>query len=259
MSIPSLSSTLLCQWANVSFAGRWFDMCVFPPSVDSFVSRQLLNSHSWERPLVESALKTLGASRSKKPVLLDLGANIGTWSLAAATAGHQVVAVEPVPRHVEMLRQSLRVNRLANRVTVLLTAVGSRGMRSIGSHSFNQGATKHQLTTTMKAGTLVQSAQVDDVVTLSSSHVFIKMDVEESECEVVSGMNKLLSTNTVIGATIEMHLSTQRCCRENAWWDAGGVFHTLTTRHHLCPKHMAIYHASCNNTRAYDLEFIRCG
>lgn len=61
------------------------------------------------------------------PVLLDIGANLGWFSLQAAAAGFSVLAVEPMPHNQGAFRRTLSENPdLAARIT-LIPKVGATG------------------------------------------------------------------------------------------------------------------------------------
>jgi FkbM family methyltransferase len=59
-------------------------------------------------------------------VVLDVGANIGIYTLLAAKRGARVFAVEADPRNLAMLHRHIHVNGFYDRVTVFPIAVGSR-------------------------------------------------------------------------------------------------------------------------------------
>ncbi|HEY2154167.1 MAG TPA: FkbM family methyltransferase, partial [Isosphaeraceae bacterium] len=61
-------------------------------------------------PLCRSAFELMDVLTPPDGRVLDLGAHIGTFSLAAAASGRRVVAVEPAPRNVALLH----VSRIAN-------------------------------------------------------------------------------------------------------------------------------------------------
>ena len=53
-------------------------------------------------------------------VFLDIGANIGLFSLIAASHGHceRVVAIEPIPETIDLLKGNFALNRAADRLDV---------------------------------------------------------------------------------------------------------------------------------------------
>lgn len=61
---------------------------------------------------------------------LDVGAHIGAVSVALAldNPGLRVIAIEPVPENLELLRDNLERNGVADRVTVLEGAVGTESV-----------------------------------------------------------------------------------------------------------------------------------
>lgn len=62
--------------------------------------------------------------------LVDIGANVGAFTLAAAAAGYSVIAVEAMAMNQHALRASLCANPgLAERVTLIPSAVGRDATR----------------------------------------------------------------------------------------------------------------------------------
>ena len=58
---------------------------------------------------------------------VDVGANVGSYTvLAAAVCGARTLAIEPDPDSADGLRDNIRLNKLADRVTVLQAALGDR-------------------------------------------------------------------------------------------------------------------------------------
>jgi FkbM family methyltransferase len=125
-------------------------------------------------------------------VVLDLGAHVGLFSLAAAAVGCQVAAVEASPRNAQLLRESVRRNRF-DAVRVVQAAVSDRA----GTVEFNAcGPYGHLIAPDMKiSGTQVRSATVEQLLAeLGWSRVdFIKMDIEGSELSALEGMSRLLA------------------------------------------------------------------
>jgi FkbM family methyltransferase len=124
--------------------------------------------------------------------VLDLGAHIGTFTLAAAALGCEVVAIEPAPRNAELLRASIAENGF-HRVRVIEAAVSDRaGMVSFCPY----GPFGHVFTPVTSFPSIeVPAVRVDDLLAqLGWDRVdFIKMDVEGSELAALAGMPALLS------------------------------------------------------------------
>lgn len=231
----------LCHWVNTTAdngALKW-EMCVYPDhaSRDIHVSRQIINGGTWEAKYVTNMLKALRASAHLNPVLLDVGANIGFYALAAARAGFHVHAFEPVPRNVDMLSASLQRNRLQHLVTLSTFAVASRtATLQMGTNYRNQGGVHHVPSKGAAPGIQLAALALDTVLSPADVPTFyLKVDVEEGECGAVRGMRRLVNASHVIGVNMEMHKLTKDCCVIANWTHPGGFFHTLRTRHHLVP------------------------
>lgn len=92
-----------CVWAQARVASVSWQMCTYPRSVDRWVSTAVQRTGCWlECRDVEWMLEVLSkAAQSHDPgrasdaELLDIGGNIGFYTLAAAAAGHRVNVFEP--------------------------------------------------------------------------------------------------------------------------------------------------------------------
>lgn len=123
--------------------------------------------------------------------VIDLGAHIGTFSLAAAAWGCRVVCVEPSPSNVALLNASVNRNRFKN-VRVVTAAVSD----SPGTVEFVQAGPYGLVANPAINAPVIRvpTMTVDELVAeLEWERVdFIKMDVEGSEVAAVRGMSGLL-------------------------------------------------------------------
>ena len=99
-------------------------VCVHPPDRDNFVSRGIVKGGTWLVPCNEEfrmrtvcsiarAYRTASAARraAAPPWVLDVGANIGTFTLPLLAAGVNVVSFEADPHNVALLRGSIEAQR----------------------------------------------------------------------------------------------------------------------------------------------------
>lgn len=70
---------------------------------DDDVSRTLRVSGVWEKVESKMFQEALGASPG---IVIDMGAQIGWYSRMAGIVGREVIAIEPVSEHIELLRQN---------------------------------------------------------------------------------------------------------------------------------------------------------
>jgi len=139
--------------------------------------------------------------RRLKPggVFIDVGANVGYYSLEAARLlgpEGRVVAIEPAPWILRALRHNLRLNDAADRVRVVDRAVGGRA----GTVELYAGPEKNIGLTTTVAGRGFRQRAVVDAAPLGAlldprerrGASIIKIDVEGAEAGVLDGIVGLL-------------------------------------------------------------------
>jgi len=140
------------------------------------------------RPLVD-LVENLVPSGGR---IVDLGSHIGTFALAVAATGRQVVAVEASPRNFALLSASRRENRFDN-LTLVHAAVSDKP----GSlRFFANGPFGYVTQGESQAGSVnVPAIVVDDLlVRMRWERVdFIKIDIEGSEVAGLLGMSRLLT------------------------------------------------------------------
>lgn len=91
--------------------------------LDNITDLRILTSHKrYDRQEI-NALK----AACKNGTFIDLGANIGFYSLSLAASGTKVIAVEPNPKTLARLRYNTELNEFAPNVTIIPTGVGEEG------------------------------------------------------------------------------------------------------------------------------------
>ncbi len=137
-----------------------------------------------EREQVELA----AALTRKDGVCLDIGANVGLYTLLFARRGRHVYAFEPLPRNVALLARLVEVNRLAN-VTIVPAAVAARTTLT----SFTPGD-NHALGRIDPDGQQpVLTVSCDELVdALRLAPAIVKIDVEGAELAVLDGARRML-------------------------------------------------------------------
>ncbi|MEA2157505.1 MAG: hypothetical protein QOE11_3645 [Solirubrobacteraceae bacterium] len=144
-------------------------------------------------------------------VVLDLGANVGFFSLvSAALVGPQgrVVAYEPFPLNGAALRRNIELNGLTT-VEVVQAAVAGRA----GTAEFSVGLSDQDgsLVGRSGAGSIsVATVAVDDEMRrLGLRPTLIKIDVEGAEADAITGMTQTLEQARPI-VICEMHETVHR-------------------------------------------------
>lgn len=138
-------------------------------------------THSgYEISEMESAIpKELG-------VAVDVGAHIGTWSVALSRVAKEVHSFEPLPASAELLRKNIALNNLSNVVV---------HERAVSKHPETLSISYEKASN--RAGTVLGKGGTIDAVALDSVFPkekidFLKIDVEGMEYNVILGAKKLI-------------------------------------------------------------------
>lgn len=138
---------------------------------------------------------------------LDIGASVGTMTLFAARAVGQtgrVFAVEPTPRVAALLRRSMAVNDVADRVTVSECAAGDREgdallhLREVMSHN-----TLLPPGSEGRGTVRVPVSPADALVPAGTAIDVAKIDAEGAELQVWRGMGRILRESPDLAAVLE--------------------------------------------------------
>lgn len=139
-----------------------------------------------------------------KPVLWDIGANVGSFTLLAAKRGIYVVAAEPMPQNLYLLTSNIVENGVGELCTVLPLAVsGVSGSNMFWQTSKEFGSAQHAFGQPARDGRELDPVMgfrlagitIDDaVVNLNlPSPTHIKVDVDGIDDEIIYGAEKSLS------------------------------------------------------------------
>jgi FkbM family methyltransferase len=138
-------------------------------------------------------------------VFVDVGAHWGVFALSAATRWPgqvAVIAVEPHPQNVAQLLKSVDFNGLGAAVAVVAAAAGAqRGIEALGcatsmGHTLDRSAA-HAVTGALSVPVVTLDEVLQARGDLAGRRVFLKIDVEGLELEVLHGARALLSGGRV--------------------------------------------------------------
>lgn len=187
------------RWCTVRLgvAHDQFEMAVY--NTADIVSQSICNTGTWEIGLHD--ITSLG----KPGHALDIGANVGFYSLVLAASGWNVTAFEPMATNTELIQASLCKNPdFKQRVTLNNFGLGAKDDHCIiisGDSNLGDGISVcgDKASQPIQAGyhkrASIDFHRLDDV--LAQQHVdsidFVKMDVEGFECQVMAGGQSLLT------------------------------------------------------------------
>ena len=146
---------------------------------------------------------------SPTDVFLDVGANEGYFSLVAARLGARVIAVEPQPDVVGVLRHNMQLNRVTG-VDVHEVAAGAAdgvGVLHVPPSVLSGAASFVRQPRFGGRRRSVSVRRLDDVVTESGvARVrLLKIDCEGAEGAVITGAAPLLTAHRVDVLALEYH------------------------------------------------------
>lgn len=149
----------------------------------------------------------------EKDVFIDIGANIGTFTLLAASErGVKTVAAEPLPETFKHLQANIKLNDVESLVDAYNIGLGADS--GLLKFTNNRGAVNH-VATEGEMNTLdVQVLKYDDWIKEEGLKI-VKIDVEGFETEVIKGMQSSLIRNDILALLVETNESGQRYGNED--------------------------------------------
>ncbi len=247
------SSTATNKHDNTTF----FPMRVY---VNKDIVSTFITSHGdWEMDKVQALVQVMQAFSHQynmsldQLTVVDIGANIGWYTLQLASIGVNVIAIEPFPSNVHLIRQSLCLNpHLAQRVVVLPTALSATNGHTCVLYSPDNNVGDGNLDCNVSDPTSfvppngyhvqahIPCQRIDDLLLLPSvpssqsssptiaavSHpriVAVKMDVEAHEPLVIRGGPRFFTQSYIPFFFTEFipHIIQRR------GWDAVGMLRTF--------------------------------
>jgi FkbM family methyltransferase len=179
---------------------------IYTSAEDKWVSGHVAWYGMYESDLVKIIYDLL--KQDPAASFLDLGSNIGVFTLTMALMGRPVVAVDPLYSNVQRLCMSVRAGGFRN-VTIVRNPISNvREMVSLGTHKGNVGGTyvkasnisdKHRANEGVisdknraNGGVInVHTILIDDLMEIFPfQRLIVKIDVETFEDEIITGAVK---------------------------------------------------------------------
>lgn len=173
----------------------------------------------WEPHLSAYILPALGPD----DLFVDVGANAGYYTVAAAKRCRNVVAMEASPTTFELLAENIRLNGLSNVRALNLAVAGERGkLKLFSGPPGNSGAattveerTRNKRTRRLEA--VVDAVPIGELLSPEEKRRtrFIKLDIEGGEYPVLMDILRDFSAYGD-GAEIVVELSPNQCERHGS-------------------------------------------
>jgi FkbM family methyltransferase len=138
----------------------------------------------WEENVYE-----VDEGRFKIPgVTVDLGANIGAFSILAAKHGSKVLAVEPEPHSLIALENNIHLNNMQDRITIAPVGISNFN----GTTLINDGGGGASIKDNVSTGSIANIITLEELFFRYDIDLVnvLKIDVEGSEEEIISGASR---------------------------------------------------------------------
>lgn len=140
---------------------------------------------------------------------VDIGANIGSYTILAGAVGANSLSVEPIKSTFQQLQGNINLNNLSNSAKALNVGIG----KEKGVLKFTEGldTVNHVVSENEKVfGTVeVPIERLDDLLK-NIEPTLIKIDVEGFETNVIDGADNILKRSSLLAVIMELNGSGDR-------------------------------------------------
>lgn len=171
---------------------------IFEIDIRESIERKTYFIREYEKKRMEQL--HLFSKTNNSEILIDIGANIGFYSILSSDRFKQIYSFEPNERNFKVLKKNIENNKLKN-IQILNFGLGENDEVLIGNSN-----TKGELFQTSgfainkdnKKGERVLVKRGDDVLHFQNNTLTIKIDVEGFEFFVLKGLKNTLVNNRCI-------------------------------------------------------------
>jgi FkbM family methyltransferase len=135
----------------------------------------------------------------KESIALDIGANIGYYSLLFATICKKVYAFEPERENYELLKRNIDLNHFGDRITTERKALSDHeGKLTLNLDRYNFGGHSIIAPRHLEGTETVSGVRLDDYFKNKEKPDYIKIDVEGYEKTVIRGGKQIFRNAKLI-------------------------------------------------------------
>lgn len=191
-------SISLNQCVMLNCLSKKAPICIY---AGDFISTQILKTGFWEKEIVTEVWKVLRSDPSL--VMLDLGCNIGVFTITAAANGHTVVGVDAHQKNLRLLSKSLCLGKIYTNVTLVWNAVSNnRTLLHLHERKGNVGGTyiedMKEPDKDIPDDNKAYSILLDDLFSFFDDRpIFMKIDIEGSEYKAFMSGKRFLKDKNV--------------------------------------------------------------
>jgi FkbM family methyltransferase len=167
--------------------------------------REYMGFNVWHRPISfeKDERELFCGAITRGCTVLDIGANVGIYTLLAAKRGAKVFAIEADPRNVEVLRRHVHLNGFDDRVTIYhMAAAAEEGRVTLFRNPSNSGGSSifRGVDPTSVASNTIDSLNLPPIDVC-------KIDIEGAEMMALLGMKLTIARSPNMKMLIEFNKS----------------------------------------------------
>ena len=146
-------------------------------------------------------------SLNPNDMFVDVGANVGHYTLLAASKGANVIAIEPIPATFDKLGRNVELNNLSDRVNCLMLGIG----KEPGELEFiSDRDVMNRVAGPSDSGGIKVPVESLNTLLKDATPKMIKIDVEGFELEVLNGAKDVLKSLDLKYLLIELNNSSSQ-------------------------------------------------
>lgn len=162
---------------------------------------RFLKGKKFRKPDISATIQELLEGKIREGFVVDVGANVGMASFAAAVMGFKVLAFEPVFENLQRICDGIWFNRIGELMTVFEAAASDRNgnitfhklVGRLDNSAVSETGAKLAFKSNEEIAIQVKTIPLDEVVPESATVHLVKIDVQGWEYHVLKGAKKLLS------------------------------------------------------------------
>ena len=174
---------------------------------DEYISNYIRAYNCWE-PLTTELILELLKQKTPDTVFVDIGANLGYFSMLAASKNIPVVAFEPVESNFSLLKKSITDNNFEHLILpykIPLSDKKEEIIINVSENNMGRCSTRKLLEHDFSYSEKHTSEILDTFFGINNiNNLIIKIDVEEAEKNVLYGMEDTIKSGKVSNIIIEL-------------------------------------------------------
>lgn len=171
-------------------------ICIFDPKIDNWLSRGFAENGTYQPHLVQSFEMFLEKDRDLN--VIDIGANLGEFTIIGAIRNRKVVSVEPLNDTVKRLIRGIQINGLEKQVTLVTNPI-SNEYADVTLRLYYTNMASSSLVDVKKkqkgvkyANQVSQTILMDDLIhVIPFKYAILKIDIEGFELNAFAKSDKL--------------------------------------------------------------------